>query len=89
MADNFKIINIGSLSALTFRYEEIDLETGILETKRDPVPLDDIYPVHMILDNKDGIQGSCQHFNERINITDQIRTKDLKPCYNYTEAYEQ
>ncbi|KYO44577.1 general transcription factor 3C polypeptide 1 isoform A [Alligator mississippiensis] len=71
------------------RYEEIDLETGILETKRDPVPLDDIYPVHMILDNKDGIQGSCQHFNERINITDQIRTKDLKPCYNYTEAYEQ
>ncbi|XP_025936370.1 general transcription factor 3C polypeptide 1 isoform X1 [Apteryx rowi] len=70
------------------RYEEIDLETGILETKRDPVPLDDIYPVHMILDNKDGIQGSCQYFKERINITDQIRTKDLQPCYTYTEAVE-
>ncbi|XP_075755286.1 general transcription factor 3C polypeptide 1 isoform X1 [Pelodiscus sinensis] len=70
------------------RYEEIDLETGILETKRDPVPLDDIYPVHMILDNKDGIQGSCQYFKERLNYTDQIRTKDLQPCYTYTEAYE-
>uniref|UniRef100_A0A674I6T5 Ral transcription factor IIIC subunit 1 n=1 Tax=Terrapene triunguis TaxID=2587831 RepID=A0A674I6T5_9SAUR len=70
------------------RYEEIDLETGILETKRDPVPLDDIYPVHMILDNKDGIQGSCQYFKERLNYTDQIRTKDLQPCYAYTEAYE-
>ncbi|XP_067407291.1 general transcription factor 3C polypeptide 1 isoform X2 [Emydura macquarii macquarii] len=70
------------------RYEEIDLETGILETKRDPVPLDDIYPVHMILDNKDGIQGSCQYFNKRLNNTDQIRTKDLQPCYTYTEAYE-
>lgn len=71
-----------------FRYEEIDLETGILETKRDPVPLDDIYPVHMILDNKDGIQGSCQYFKERVDITDQIRKKDLQPCYTYVEAIE-
>uniref|UniRef100_A0A8D0HWB2 Ral transcription factor IIIC subunit 1 n=1 Tax=Sphenodon punctatus TaxID=8508 RepID=A0A8D0HWB2_SPHPU len=71
------------------RYEEIDLETGILETKRDPVPLDDIYPVHMVFDNIDGIQGSCQYFNERLNITDKIRTKDLHPCYTYADAYEQ
>ncbi|KAM6249709.1 general transcription factor 3C polypeptide 1 isoform 2-T2 [Porphyrio hochstetteri] len=70
------------------RYEEIDLETGILETKRDPVPSDDIYPVHMILDNKDGIQGSCQYFKERVDITDQIRRKDLQPCYTYSEAVE-
>ncbi|NXN20580.1 TF3C1 factor, partial [Nycticryphes semicollaris] len=70
------------------RYEEIDLETGILETKRDPVPSDDIYPVHMILDNKDGIQGSCQYFKERVDITDQIRKKDLQPCYTYIEAVE-
>ncbi|NXP02296.1 TF3C1 factor, partial [Thinocorus orbignyianus] len=69
------------------RYEEIDLETGILETKRDPVPSDDIYPVHMILDNKDGIQGSCQYFKERVDITDQIR-KDLQPCCTYIEAVE-
>ncbi|XP_009707373.1 PREDICTED: general transcription factor 3C polypeptide 1, partial [Cariama cristata] len=69
-------------------YEEIDLETGILETKRDPVSSDDIYPVHMVLDNKDGIQGSCQYFKERVDITDQIRRKDLQPCYTYTEAVE-
>uniref|UniRef100_A0A8C3LM80 General transcription factor IIIC subunit 1 n=1 Tax=Chrysolophus pictus TaxID=9089 RepID=A0A8C3LM80_CHRPC len=70
------------------RYEEIDLETGILETKRDPLPLDDIYPVHMILDDKDGLQGSCQYFKERVDITDQIRRKDLQPCCTYTEAVE-
>ncbi|KAM9372419.1 general transcription factor 3C polypeptide 1 [Phaethornis superciliosus] len=70
------------------RYEEIDLETGILEAKKDPVPSDDAYPVHMILDNKDGIQGSCQYFKERVDITDQIRRKDLQPCYTYTEAVE-
>ncbi|NXS07405.1 TF3C1 factor, partial [Neodrepanis coruscans] len=70
------------------RYEEIDLETGILETKRDPVASDDIYPVHMILDNKDGIQGSCQYYKERVDVTDQIRRKDLQPCYTYKEAVE-
>ncbi|XP_054851434.1 general transcription factor 3C polypeptide 1 isoform X2 [Eublepharis macularius] len=70
------------------RYEEIDLETGILETKRDPVPLDDIYPVHMVLDNNDGIQGSCQYFKERLDITDQVRTKDMQSCCTYTEAYD-
>uniref|UniRef100_A0A8C7DVN8 Ral transcription factor IIIC subunit 1 n=1 Tax=Naja naja TaxID=35670 RepID=A0A8C7DVN8_NAJNA len=68
------------------RYEEIDLETGILETKRDPVPLSDIYPVHMILD--EGIQGSCQYLKERLDITDRIRTKDMQPCCTYVEAYE-
>uniref|UniRef100_A0A8C2TXI4 Ral transcription factor IIIC subunit 1 n=1 Tax=Coturnix japonica TaxID=93934 RepID=A0A8C2TXI4_COTJA len=70
------------------RYEEIDVETGILETKRDPLPLEDIYPVYMILDDKDGLQGSCQYFKERVDITDQIRRKDLQPCCTYTEAVE-
>ncbi|KAM6423805.1 general transcription factor 3C polypeptide 1 isoform 2-T2 [Liasis olivaceus] len=70
------------------RYEEIDLETGILETKRDPVPLGDIYPVHMILDDSEGVQGSCQYLKERLDVTDQIRTKDMQLCCTYTEAYE-
>ncbi|NWR84499.1 TF3C1 factor, partial [Furnarius figulus] len=69
-------------------YEEIDHETGILETKRDLAASEDIYPVHMILDNKDGIQGSCQYFKERVDITDQIRKKDLQPCCTYKEAVE-
>nr|XP_056722226.1 general transcription factor 3C polypeptide 1 [Euleptes europaea] len=70
------------------RYEEIDLETGILETKRDPIPVDDIYPVHMVVDDSSGIQGSCQYFKERLDITDQIRTKDMQACCTYTEAYD-
>ncbi|XP_064009165.1 general transcription factor 3C polypeptide 1 isoform X2 [Pogoniulus pusillus] len=70
------------------RYEEIDHETGVVETKRDPATADDIYPVHMILDNKDGIQGSCQYFKERVDITDQIRSEDLQPCSTYLEAVE-
>ncbi|XP_071617469.1 general transcription factor 3C polypeptide 1 isoform X2 [Heliangelus exortis] len=70
------------------RYEEIDLETGILESKKDPIPSEDIYPVHMVLDNKEGIQGSCQYFKERVDITGQVRRKDLQPCCTYTEAVE-
>ncbi|XP_049555305.1 general transcription factor 3C polypeptide 1 isoform X2 [Orcinus orca] len=69
------------------RYEEIDLETGILESRRDPVPLEDVYPIHMILENKDGIQGSCQYFKERKNITGDIRTKTLQPRCTMVEAF--
>lgn len=76
------------LVTLCIRYEEIDLETGILETKRDPIPLDDIYPVHMVVDNSDGIQGSCQDFKERLDITAQIRTEDMHSRCTYVEAHE-
>uniref|UniRef100_A0A9L0R956 Ral transcription factor IIIC subunit 1 n=1 Tax=Equus caballus TaxID=9796 RepID=A0A9L0R956_HORSE len=69
------------------RYEEIDLETGILESKRDPVPLEDVYPIHMILENKDGIQGSCRYFKERKNITNDIRTKSLQSRCTMVEAF--
>ncbi|XP_004439572.1 PREDICTED: general transcription factor 3C polypeptide 1 [Ceratotherium simum simum] len=69
------------------RYEEIDLETGILESRRDPVPLEDVYPIHMILENKDGIQGSCRYFKERKNITNDIRTKSLQPRCTMVEAF--
>ncbi|XP_047388879.1 general transcription factor 3C polypeptide 1 isoform X3 [Sciurus carolinensis] len=70
------------------RYEEIDLETGILESRRDPVPLEDVYPIHMILENKDGIQGSCRYFKERKNITNNIRTKSLQPRCTMVEAFD-
>nr|XP_012320038.1 general transcription factor 3C polypeptide 1 [Aotus nancymaae] len=70
------------------RYEEIDLETGILESRRDPVPLEDVYPIHMILENKDGIQGSCRYFKERKNITNDIRTKSLQPRCTMVEAFD-
>ncbi|KAM5197952.1 general transcription factor 3C polypeptide 1 isoform 1-T1 [Hipposideros larvatus] len=69
------------------RYEEIDLETGILESKSHPVPVEDVYPIHMILENKDGIQGSCRFFKERKNITKYIRTKSLEPRCTMKEAF--
>lgn len=69
------------------RYEEIDLETGILESRRDPVTLEDVYPIHMILENKDGIQGSCRYFKERKDITSSIRTKCLEPRCTMVEAF--
>ncbi|XP_055507682.1 general transcription factor 3C polypeptide 1-like isoform X3 [Leucoraja erinacea] len=70
------------------RYEEIDPETGIQETRRDPTPREDIYPICIISDNKDGIQGSCQHFNKRKTITAQIRTQQYEPCCTLDEATE-
>ncbi|XP_041062206.1 general transcription factor 3C polypeptide 1-like isoform X2 [Carcharodon carcharias] len=74
--------------ALVFydRYEEIDPETGIQETRRDPTPRDDIYPVCIISDNKDEIQGSCQHFHKRKDITAEIRTQQYIPCCTLDEA---
>ncbi|XP_078274289.1 general transcription factor IIIC subunit 1 [Rhinoraja longicauda] len=70
------------------RYEEIDPETGIQETRRDPTPREDIYPICIISDNKDGIQGSCQHFYKRKNITAQIRNQQYEPCCTLDEATE-
>ncbi|XP_029432764.1 general transcription factor 3C polypeptide 1 [Rhinatrema bivittatum] len=67
-------------------YEELDQETGIWESKKDLTPLEDIYPIHMILDDKDGIQGSCQFFKERLCINSQIRTKLLQPCFTLEDA---
>ncbi|KAJ1098406.1 hypothetical protein NDU88_003517 [Pleurodeles waltl] len=70
------------------RYEEIDFETGILESKRETSTEKDIYPIYMVLDGKWGIQGSCQFFDERICVTDQIRTKTLQPCYTLAATVE-
>ncbi|XP_021567113.1 general transcription factor 3C polypeptide 1 [Carlito syrichta] len=42
----------------------------------------------MILENKDGIQGSCRYFKERKNITNDIRTKSLQPRCTMVEAFD-
>lgn len=52
------------------------------------MPLEDVYPIHMILENKDGIQGSCRYFKERKNITNDIRTKALQPRCTMAEAFD-
>ncbi|XP_048869314.1 general transcription factor 3C polypeptide 1-like isoform X3 [Brienomyrus brachyistius] len=71
------------------RFAEIDPETGIQEIRRFTGTADareDVYPVNVIQEDKQGIQGSCLYFNERKNITDLIRTQNFKPCCTLEDA---
>ncbi|KAJ8364078.1 hypothetical protein SKAU_G00129090 [Synaphobranchus kaupii] len=73
------------------RFEEIDPETGIQEIRRvmpSPDREEDTYPVKIIRENEDGIQGSCPFFEERKRITSQVRTIDFKPCYTLADAID-
>ncbi|XP_041432437.1 general transcription factor 3C polypeptide 1 isoform X2 [Xenopus laevis] len=62
--------------ALVNRYEGTDCDPIVLKAKKGPC-FEDIYPVHIVSENKDGIQGSCQFFEERILLTDQLRTHNF------------
>ena len=70
-----------------FRFKDIDPETGIETTRKFCETRKDIYPIH-ILENKDGIQGSCALFKERTDITKHVRSKTLTPLLNLQEALE-
>ncbi|KAM6972435.1 general transcription factor 3C polypeptide 1 [Aplochiton taeniatus] len=67
------------------RFAEIDPETGIQETQR--FDATQSYPVQVILDNKDGIQGSCPFYKERKLITSNIRSQDLNQLLSLEEAF--
>ncbi|XP_072275266.1 general transcription factor 3C polypeptide 1 [Pyxicephalus adspersus] len=54
------------------RYEEFQYDPSVLKPKADSRP-EDIYPVHTILDNKNGIQGSCRFFEERVSVGEYLR----------------
>ncbi|XP_070683568.1 general transcription factor 3C polypeptide 1 [Pempheris klunzingeri] len=70
------------------RYKDIDPETGIETTQQFSDTRKEIYPVHIILENKDGIQGSCAVFKTRKDITNQVRSGSLTPLVNLQEALE-
>ncbi|XP_033480322.2 general transcription factor IIIC subunit 1 [Epinephelus lanceolatus] len=70
------------------RFKDIDPETGIETTQNFSGTCKDIYPVHIILENKNGIQGSCAFFKERTDITKLVRSKSLTPLLNLQEAFE-
>lgn len=72
-----------------FRFKDIDPETGF-ETQNQKFSHDrrDVYPLHVIPENQDGIQGSCVFFKERKNVTKQIRSKSFTPLVNLEEAQE-
>ncbi|KAG8432890.1 hypothetical protein GDO86_017230 [Hymenochirus boettgeri] len=59
--------------AISDRYEGIDCDPAILKVKDSFT--EDIYPVHIVSENKDGIQGSCQFFKQRVLLTNQFRTQ--------------
>lgn len=69
------------------RFKDIDPDTGIQLLKDDNASKD-IYPVHMIVENKDGIQGSCATFKQRKDITEQVRSDTLTPLMDLQEALE-
>ncbi|PWA32581.1 hypothetical protein CCH79_00015035, partial [Gambusia affinis] len=71
------------------RFKDIDPETGF-ETQNQKFSHDrrDVYPLHVIPENQDGIQGSCVFFKERKNVTKQIRSKSFTPLVNLEEAQE-
>ncbi|XP_047435192.1 general transcription factor 3C polypeptide 1-like [Mugil cephalus] len=70
------------------RFKDIDPETGIEIRQKFSDSPKDIYPVHIIQENKDGIQGSCALFKERKDVTKQVRSKTLTPLVSLEEALE-
>ncbi|XP_068582952.1 general transcription factor 3C polypeptide 1 [Cebidichthys violaceus] len=70
------------------RFKGIDPETGIETTQKFSEPRKEVYPIHITVENKDGIQGSCALFKERTDVTQQVRSKSLAPLLNLQEALE-
>uniref|UniRef100_A0A665TIL8 Uncharacterized protein n=1 Tax=Echeneis naucrates TaxID=173247 RepID=A0A665TIL8_ECHNA len=73
---------------LSDRFKDVDPETGTEIPKSFPTTKKDVYPVHIILENKDGIQGSCVFFKERTDITKHVRSKSLTALVSLEEALE-
>ncbi|KAG5854560.1 hypothetical protein ANANG_G00039100 [Anguilla anguilla] len=91
LIDEVALEGKGRNSKLFDRFAEIDPETGIQEVRRatpSPDIPEDCYPVKVIQENEDGIQGSCPFFEERKNITSQVRTVDFKPCSSLEDAID-
>ncbi|KAM4024518.1 general transcription factor 3C polypeptide 1 isoform 2-T2 [Anomaloglossus baeobatrachus] len=57
------------------RYEEDEFDLGTVKVL---VGLpEDLYPYHPVTENKSGIQGSCQYFQERILVTELLKTESV------------
>lgn len=69
------------------RFDDIDPETGIEIKQSFSETFKDIYPIH-ILENTDGIQGSCEFFTRRTDVTKHVRSKSFTPLLNLQEALE-
>ncbi|KAM4595765.1 general transcription factor 3C polypeptide 1 [Fundulus diaphanus] len=70
------------------RFKEIDLEMGCEAVQTLSCDRKDVYPVHIVPENKYGIQGSCLFFKGRKNVTKQVRSQSLTPLVDIQEALE-
>lgn len=70
-----KLISVTALLCL-FRFVEVDRNTGIHEMRQ--AEPQDVYPVSVVTDDPTGVQGSCLFFKERVDVSDQIRSADLR-----------
>ncbi|RVE75930.1 hypothetical protein OJAV_G00003630 [Oryzias javanicus] len=68
------------------RVAETDSEICLETQVKCDEDYEDIYPIHIVPENKDGIQGSCLYFKERKEITKQIRSTSLAPLASLEEA---
>lgn len=70
------------------RYKGIDPDTGIETIEHSFESRKDLYPVQIIPENKDMIQGSCVFFRERREVTEQIRSTSNTPLLSLDQAWE-
>ncbi|XP_062866959.1 general transcription factor 3C polypeptide 1 isoform X2 [Trichomycterus rosablanca] len=61
------------------RFSDIDPETGIQELRRSVSQQQDVYPVSVIKDDPQGVQGSCLYYRERKDVGALIRTETRAP----------
>ncbi|KAF7662374.1 hypothetical protein LDENG_00237400 [Lucifuga dentata] len=73
---------------LVDRFESIDPDTGIEYSQGSADTKTDIYSIHIIPGNKDGIQGSCVFFKERTDVTKHVRPKSLSAGISLEEAFQ-
>lgn len=66
------------------RFVLVDRSTGIHEMLQTE-PDDDVYPVSVVVE-PDGPQGSCVFYKERKELTECVRSADLRPLLQLEEA---
>uniref|UniRef100_A0A671TTZ8 Ral transcription factor IIIC subunit 1 n=1 Tax=Sparus aurata TaxID=8175 RepID=A0A671TTZ8_SPAAU len=69
------------------RFKHIDPDTGIETRQKFSDSRKDVYPISMV-QNKEGIQGSCALFKQRKDVTKNVRSESLTPIVNLQEAFE-
>ena len=70
------------------RFSDIDPETGIQDVRPldAEAPSEDPYPVSVLVDDPQGVQGSCLYYRERKDITHLIRTSQHAPVLTLEQA---